>query len=150
MSYSWNCTVMLDFNLKFTCMLKGDQIDILKLFFPKLHLAVFSSTKLTTVSMCPNSSSCCSVAQSCFRHFLTPKMAACQASLSFSISQSMLKLMSVESVMPSSHLVLCCPLLLLSSVFPASGSFPVSQLFTSGSQIIGASSASVLPVNIQD
>ena len=44
--------------------------------------------------------------------------AACQASLSFTISRSLLKLMSIESVMPSNHLVLCCPLLLLPSIFP--------------------------------
>ena len=61
------------------------------------------------------------------------------------------KFMSSESVMPSNHLILCCPLLLLPSIFPASGSFPVSRLFTSGGQSIGASAlASVLPVNIQD
>ena len=58
---------------------------------------------------------------------------------------------SIESVMPSNHLILCHPLLLLPSIFPASGSFPVSWLFTSGDQSIGAStSASVLPMNIQD
>ena len=49
----------------------------------------------------------------------TPRTAARQASLSLTISQSLLKLMSIESVMPSSHLVLCCPLLLLPSVFPS-------------------------------
>ena len=54
-----------------------------------------------------------------------------------------------ESVMPSSHLILCHPLLLPLQSFPASGSFPVSQFFTSGGQSVGAS-ASVLPVNIQD
>ena len=81
--------------------------------------------------------------------FATPWTAACQASLSITNSRSLLKLMSIESVMPSNHLILCHPLL-LPSVFPASGSFPVSQLFTSGGQSIGASaSASVLPVNIQ-
>ena len=54
-------------------------------------------------------------------------------------------------VMPSRHLLLCCPLFLLPSVFPASGSFPLSQSFTSGGQSIGVSaSASVLPTNIQD
>ena len=51
--------------------------------------------------------------------FATPWTAACQASLSFSISQSLLKLMSIESVMPSNHLILYCPLLLLPSVFPS-------------------------------
>ena len=48
--------------------------------------------------------------------------------LSITNSQSLLKLMSTESVMPSNHLILCHPLLLLPSVFPASGSFPMSQL----------------------
>ena len=51
--------------------------------------------------------------------------------------------------MPSNHLVLCHPLLLHLQAFPASGSFPISQLFVSGGQSIGAS-ASVLPMNIQD
>ena len=50
--------------------------------------------------------------------FATPWTAACQASLSFTIFCSLLKLMSIESVMPSNHLVLCCPLL-LPSVFPS-------------------------------
>ena len=57
---------------------------------------------------------------------------ACQASLSFTISRSLLKLMSIESVMPPNHLILCHPLVFLPSVFPASGSFPMSQLFVSG------------------
>ena len=58
--------------------------------------------------------------------------------------------MSIESVMPPNHLILCCPLFLLPSVFPASGSFPTSWLFASGGQRIGASAlASVLPINIQ-
>ena len=45
--------------------------------------------------------------------------AACQASLSFTVSRSLLKLMSIESVMPSNHLILCCPFLVLPSVFPS-------------------------------
>ena len=74
-----------------------------------------------------------------------------QASLSIINSQSLLKLMLIESVMPSSHLILCLPLLLLPPVLPASGSFPMSQLFTSGGQSTGVSAvASVLPVNTQD
>ena len=52
------------------------------------------------------------------RLFATPRTAALQASLSFTISQSLLKLMSIKSVMPSNHLILCHPLLLLPSVFP--------------------------------
>ena len=80
---------------------------------------------------------------------MAPWTAKCQASLSFTISQSLLKLMSIELVTPSNHLILCLPLLLLAQSFPASGSFPMSQLFASGGQSIGASaSASVLPVNI--
>ena len=51
--------------------------------------------------------------------FVTPWTAACQAFLSFTISQSLLKLMSIESVMPSNHLILCHPLLLLPSIFPS-------------------------------
>ena len=51
--------------------------------------------------------------------FVTPWTAACQASLSFTISQSSPKLMSIESVMPSNHLILCRPLLLLPSIFPS-------------------------------
>ena len=53
------------------------------------------------------------------RLFATPWIAACQASLSFTISWSLLKLMSIELVMPSNHLVLCCPLLLLPSILPS-------------------------------
>ena len=58
------------------------------------------------------------------------------AFLSFIISQSLLKLMSIESVMSSNHLVLCCPLLLLPSIFPTLGSFLMSQLFASRSQVL--------------
>ena len=53
------------------------------------------------------------------RLFATPWTAACQASLSITNTQSLLKLMSIESMMPSNHLILCCPLLLLPSVFPS-------------------------------
>ena len=52
------------------------------------------------------------------RLFVTPWTAAYQASLSFTISQSLLQLMSIELVMLSNHLILCCPLLLLPSIFP--------------------------------
>ena len=65
---------------------------------------------------------------------MTPWTAACQASLSFTISWSLLKLTSIETVMPSNYFVLCRPLLLLLSVFPRSGSFLKSQFFTSGDQ----------------
>ena len=83
--------------------------------------------------------------------FVTPWNAAHQVSLSIANSQNLFKPMSIESVMPSNHLILCCPLLLPSSIFPASGSFKMSQFFTSGGQSIGVSaSASVLPMNNQD
>ena len=83
--------------------------------------------------------------------FATSWTAERQASLSITRSLSLLKLMSIESVMPSNHLILCRPLLLLLQSFPASGSFQMSQFFTSGGQTIGVSaSASVLPMNIQD
>ena len=69
----------------------------------------------------------------------TPWTAARQASLSITTSQTLLKLMSIKSVMPSNHLVLCHPLLLHLQAFPASGSFPMIWLFASGDQSIGAS-----------
>ena len=56
---------------------------------------------------------------SCVRLFETPCSAAHQASLSITNSQSLLKLISFESLMPSNHLILCCPLLLLPSIFPS-------------------------------
>ena len=83
--------------------------------------------------------------------FVTPWTAAHQAFLSFTIPWSLLKLISIESVMPSNHLILCHTLLLLSSIFPASGCFLRSQFFASGGQSIGVSvSASVLPMSIQN
>ena len=78
--------------------------------------------------------------------FVTSWTATCQASLSFTVSQSLLKLMSIESVMPST---LCHPFSCPQSF--SVQSFPVSQLFTLGGQSFGASaSTSVLPVNIKD
>ena len=108
---------------------------------------------------------------SCVRLFATQWIAACQASLSITNSRSLLKLMSIELVMPSSHLILCHPLLLLPPIPPSirvfsnestlhmrwpkywSFSFSISSSNehpASGGQIIGASaSAPVLPMNIQ-
>ena len=84
--------------------------------------------------------------------FVISWTAARQVSRSFTISQSLLRLMSIESVMPSNHLILCHPLLLLPSIFLSIGAwFPVSWLFASDGQSIGTSaSASVLPMNMQD
>ena len=81
------------------------------------------------------------------RLFATPWTATRQASLSITNSQSLPKLISIELVMPSNHLTLCHPLLLLHSIFPNIR----GQLFTSGGQSIGISaSTSVLPMNTQD
>ena len=81
----------------------------------------------------------------------TPWTTACQASLSITNSQSLPKLMSIELVKPSNHLMLCCLFSSCLQSFPASGSFQMSQLFTSGSQSIGVSaSTSVFPMNTQD
>ena len=82
----------------------------------------------------------------CFCCSVTRCTVACQVSLSSTISQSLLKFMSIESVMLSNHLIICSPLLLLPAIFP---SFPVSWLFVSGGQRVAASAlASIPPMNI--
>ena len=88
---------------------------------------------------------------SCVRLFVIPRTATRQASLSITNSQSLLKLMSIESVMPSNHLILCRPLLFLPSILSSIRSFQMSQFLATGGQSIGVSAlASVLPMNIQD
>ena len=83
--------------------------------------------------------------------FEIPCTAALQASLSITNCQSLLKFMSIESVMPSNHLIICHPLLLSPSNFPSIRVFLISQFFQSGGQSVGISaSASVLPMNIQN
>ena len=89
---------------------------------------------------------------SCVRLFVTPWTAACQASLSFTISQSLFKFMSIESVMSCNHLMFCHPLLLLPSIFPSIRVF--AKLlewpeWPSGQSIGTSTSTSVLPMNIQ-
>ena len=88
-----------------------------------------------------------------FRHvllFTAPWTVPHQASLFFTISPSLLKLMSIMSVMPSNHLTLCCLLLLLPSIFPSIRVLPMSYIFKSGWQSIGAwASRAVVPKNIQ-
>ena len=79
----------------------------------------------------------------------TPWTAAHQVSLSIANSRSLLKLMSIESVMPSNHRILCHPLL-PPSIFPASGSFQMSQFFPSGGQSIGVSASALVLINIRD
>ena len=77
--------------------------------------------------------------------------AACQASLSITNSRSLLKLMSFESVMPSSHLIPCHPLLLQLSIFPSIRVFSIESVLRIPWPSIGASaSAQPLPMNIQD
>ena len=97
-------------------------------------------------SLCLSRNSC-SVAQSC-SIFVTPWAASCQFSLSFTISWSMLKFMSAEAWYHPTILSSVVPFSCLQS-FPAWGSFPMNQFFTSGDQSIGAS-ASVHSMNIQD
>ena len=82
--------------------------------------------------------------------FVTPWIAACQDSLSITISQSSLKLTSIELVMPSIHLILCHPLFFLPPIPPSIRSFPMSQLFAWGGQSTGVSAlASFLPKKSQ-
>ena len=75
------------------------------------------------------------------RIFATPWTVACQASLCITNSWGLLKLMSVESVMPSNHLILCQPFSSRLQSFPASVSFQMSQFFASGGQSIGVSAS---------
>ena len=101
------------------------------------------------VSLCFQLSSVQSV--SCVWLFASPWTAAHQASLSITNFWSLLKLMSKGSVMPSNHIILCVPLYSCLQSFPASWSFPMSQFYASVAKVIGIStSASVLPMNIQD
>ena len=81
----------------------------------------------------------------------TPWTTAHQAFRSITNSQSLFKLMSIKSVMPSNHLIFCLPFFSCFQSFPVSGSFAMNRFFISGGQRTGVSaSASVLPVNIQD
>ena len=83
--------------------------------------------------------------------FWTPCTTAREASLSITNPWRLLKPMSIESVMPSNHLIFCYPLLLLPSIFPSIRVFSNESVLASGGQSIGVSdSSSVLPMNIQD
>ena len=84
---------------------------------------------------------------SCVQLFVTPWTAPCQASLSITNSRSLFKLTSIESMMPSNHLILSHPLLLPPSVFPSIRVFSNESVCQS---IEVSASASVLPTNIQD
>ena len=119
------------------------------LFSPKesfLMLLLFYTVKLTEISMSQFSS----IAQSC-PTLCDPMGYSTKASLFITISQSLLKLMSIKSVMPSNHFILCHPLLLLPSIFPSIRVFSNESVLHIGSQSIGTSaSTSVLSMNIQD
>ena len=87
---------------------------------------------------------------SCVQFFVTPWTTAPQASLSFPISQRVLRLMSFKLIMPSTILSSVVPFSSCPQCFPVSGSFPMRWLFASGGQSIGASATpSVLPMNIR-
>ena len=118
----------------------------------RIFRLLYSCTHFTCLQDCAqNPSSYVSVHFSCVWLFAAPWTAASQASLSITNTQSLLKLMSIKSVMPSNYLILCHPFSSCLQSFPASGSFPMSQFFELGSQSTGASaSASVFPMNIQD
>ena len=83
------------------------------------------------------------------RLFVTPWTVAHQASLPFTISQSLLKFMSLELLILPNHLNLCHPFLLLLSIFPSIRSFPMSQFFTSGGQNIAASASALVQLYIR-
>ena len=107
------------------------------------------SCKSITQDLENGSFSPCSVTQLCPALY-DPWTAARQASL-YTISQSLFKLMSIESVMPSNHLILCHPFLLLPSVFPSIKVFSNESVLHISGQSIGVSaSASVIPMNIQN
>ena len=111
---------------------------LLPLLCGTLHMACHISVQFTSVA----------------HSYLTlcdPWTAALQASLSITNFQSLLKLMSIESVMPSNHLILCHPLLLLPSIFPSIGVFSnESVLHIRWPKYWSFSVRSVLPMNIQD
>jgi len=104
-------------------------------FWLGLSLTAFHSIALTLMFVFQS--------LSCVQLFATPWTAACQASLSFTISLSLLKLISIESVMPSNHLI---PFSSCSQSFPASGSFPVKAT-SSSYQVAKYWSFSISPSN---
>ena len=122
------------------------------LFFKHINYHVLPHSFKVLRVLRPNKPQRVVVVQSvcCVWLFATPWTLACQVPLSFIISQSLLKFMSIESVRLSNHLILCHPFSFCFQSFPASGSFSMSWLFPTGSQSITASvSALVLPMNIQ-
>ena len=125
--------------------------DKLHGFKSPLELPLNDSVFSTLGSLPGEHNAGCSVQSlSHVRLSVTPWTAARQAALSITNSWSLFKLMSIESVMPSNHRILCLPFSSSLQSVLASESFPMSQFFSSGGQSIGASaSASVLPMTIQ-
>ena len=112
-------------------------IFLIKFFFICMHTHICISSVQLICSVVSDSA--------------TPWTAACQASLSITSSQSLLKFTSIELVMPSNHLIFCRPFSSCPQSFSAAEAFQMSQLFASGGQSIGVSAlTSVLPMNIQD
>ena len=115
----------------------------------EIHLSNFGSQLLSTAIFRNSFNSVHSLNR--VRLFATPWTAAHQGSLSITNSQSLFKLMSIETVMPSNHLILCRPLLFPPSIFPSIRVFSNESDLASDSQsIVVSGSASVLPMNIQD
>ena len=112
------------------------------------HKVPSPSTTLLASALLPNVAAVQLLSRLCL--FETPWTAAHQASLAFTLSQSLVKVMSFESMVLSNHLILCRPLLLLPSIFPLIRVFFSDSLFSSGGQSTGISaSASVLPMSVQ-
>ena len=133
----------------------GSDISLLSSWEAILTVAVFYGLNdcVPFKLKCWNSNSQFSSVQSfsCVRLFATPWIAARQASLSITNSRSSPSLTSIESVMPSSHLILCRPLLLLPPIPPSIRVFPKESTLHMRWPSIGVSaSASVLPMNTQD
>ena len=141
-------------NWKDKCCYKNEHVDRRITSFPfdlkccpfSMHINHFTVATILAAFIC-----CSITIMTDF--FVTPWTAAHQASLSFSSSWSLLKLMSIKSVTPSNHLILCRPLLLRPSIFPSSKVFSnesVSSLHQEAKSSGTSVSASVLPMNIQD
>ena len=141
-------------NWKDKCRYKNEHVDRRITSFPfdlkccpfSMHINHFTVATILAAFIC-----CSITIMTDF--FVTPWTAAHQASLSFSSSWSLLKLMSIKSVTPSNHLILCRPLLLTPSIFPSSKVFSnesVSSLHQKAKSSGTSVSASVLPMNIQD
>ena len=118
---AWAGHIMESYPISFVaallhCTLEASRIHVLSFFTQAPHT---SSVTHNTLRVLIYSNFFVVQSLSCVWLFATPRTAAHQASLSFTISQSLLKLMSIESVMPSNHLVLCHPLVLLPSIFPS-------------------------------